>query len=246
MKKHLKILLLGDSLSALNQIVSELKKSDLFFTPQFVNTKADFERLLGDFYPAIIIADLNFTELSPLEALNIAKNNSSQNSFIVLSESLADGYTETCIKAGADDYILKKDLPLLSIAIKSIIDRKIITNIVSESQKPKENSLIKMYNDSNYAVSVMRLSDGKIVYINDKFAELFGYIDDEIFEGTSIEINIWAVIDDRRKLIEKIKTNKILNNYELKLRTNSGTIKDFQAKIELYGQKLFDWSKHEQ
>ncbi len=234
MKKHLKILILGDDLSAQNQIVLELKKSELFFTPQYVNSKNDYLRFLKEYSPVVILADVNFIGLSPLEALKFSQENSAENSLIVLSDSLADGYTETCIKAGADDYLLKKDLPLLSIAINSVLDRKKSQNATITATKSFENSLVTMFNENPFPVSVMRLSDGKIVYINDKFAELFGYIEDEIFEGTSIEIDIWAVADDRKRLIDRIKSEKILDNYELKFRTSSGTIKDFLAKIELF------------
>ena len=234
MKKHLKILILGDDLSAQNQIVLELKKSELFFTPQYVNSKNDYLRFLKEYSPVVILADVNFIGLSPLEALKFSQENSAENSLIVLSDSLSDGYIESCIKAGADDYLLKKDLPLLSMAINSVLDRKKLQNATITATKSFENSLVTMFNENPFPVSVMRLSDGKIVYINDKFAELFGYIEDEIFEGTSIEINIWAIAEDRKRLIDRIKSEKILDNYELKFRTSSGTIKDFLAKIELF------------
>jgi PAS domain S-box-containing protein len=61
---------------------------------------------------------------------------------------------------------------------------------------------------------ITRLSDGMFVSVNKGFTEITGYAEAEVIGKTSLEINIWKHPEDRIKVVERLKAEGEVRNFE--------------------------------
>jgi len=150
MGKHLKILMLEDSESDAELIQRELKKQNINFTAEVVDTKNDFENAIKDFNPDVILSDHSLPSFNSIDALFIVKENEINIPFILVTGTVSDEFAVRCIKEGASDYILKGNLTRLPSAIlialktkRAELEKEKITQQLIETNKE-----LKILNES--------------------------------------------------------------------------------------------------
>lgn len=85
-----------------------------------------------------------------------------------------------------------------------------------------EEKFRKAFMTSPDAILITSLSDNRVVSANDGFLQITGYARQEV-EGRKVaELLIWANIDDRLRLIEKMKAEGSITNAEARFRRKNG------------------------
>ncbi len=79
------------------------------------------------------------------------------------------------------------------------------------------------------AVGFSRLEDGKYVFVNAAFARITGYGPEAALGKTSVEMNLWANPDDRKRLLEELTSHGDVENFETRLRHRDGSIRTVLA-----------------
>jgi PAS domain S-box-containing protein len=133
----------------------------------------------------------------------------------------------------------KKGNPHLFLGVtRDITEHKKLENAL----KLSEEKFSKAFLNSPFAVTLTCLSDGKIVEANDSAVSLFGYARDEIIGKSTLELNIWTKLEERRKFIQELTSKGTIYNQELSLRKRDGTISCVlisASLIEIQGEKHF-------
>ena len=80
------------------------------------------------------------------------------------------------------------------------------------------------FNTSTDAININSL-DGRFVDINDGFMRLTGFTREDVIGKSSLEIDLWAIPEDREKLIRGLKENKYVENLESTFRCKDGSLK---------------------
>jgi PAS domain S-box-containing protein len=62
------------------------------------------------------------------------------------------------------------------------------------------------------------------VSINEGFTKITGYTEQDVLGKTSLELNIWHDVDDRKMMVEELKSSGEVNNMEARFLSKSGTI----------------------
>jgi PAS domain S-box-containing protein len=73
-------------------------------------------------------------------------------------------------------------------------------------------------------ITILRLSDAKVVEANDAFVRWFGLDRDRIVGHDSRELDIWLSLDDREKFFDELRRNGSLRDVECRLRSHRGTV----------------------
>jgi len=123
MPKDLKIVVLEKDPSKVLRIEKVLLENSLSFTLTAISSKEKLSSVLEVFSPDIILFDDQFSELSSMEALFIARSKYQDVPFIIITDYLFESRALECIQAGADDYVLKDSLARLPLAIKNVHKR---------------------------------------------------------------------------------------------------------------------------
>ncbi len=150
--------------------------------------------------------------------------------------------TVDCSPGGVE---LKKILPLLDLIGQSLVTR--LENIIlledihalnqsleqkvevrTQSLKESEEKFRLAFSTSPDSININRLKDGLYIDVNDGFTKITGYTRDKTVGKTSKEINIWADLRDRQKLVEKLKKSEGVNSLQAKFRMKDGRIIDGQ------------------
>ncbi|MCK9209709.1 MAG: response regulator [Ignavibacteriaceae bacterium] len=178
MEKELKILMLEDVPEDAEIIEWELKHSGLSFTAKRVETESDFLDALSKFSPDLILADYLLPSFNALFALSDKKCIAPNIPFIVVTGSVSEDIAVECMKAGAEDYILKTNLKRLGPAVSSALKN----SEMMKEKKLAERKILQLLRAVEQSPTAKIITDveGNIEYVNPKFVELSGYSAEEV------------------------------------------------------------------
>jgi PAS domain S-box-containing protein len=104
------------------------------------------------------------------------------------------------------------------VAGRDITERK----QTQEALEQSEERFARAFYDAPVAVSISRLSDGKLIEVNDRFVELYGYERSEMIGHTSIEFGLYGNNEEREKSTKMFTENGFLRDVERNRRSKSG------------------------
>ncbi|MFH0782245.1 MAG: PAS domain S-box protein [Pseudomonadota bacterium] len=105
-------------------------------------------------------------------------------------------------------------------AARDITKRKKIEDALRES----EDRFRLTFNFSPDAVSINRLEDGLYVAVNEGFARITGYSQDDVAGKTSLELDIWENPADRARLVQGLREKGYYENLEARFRRKDGSL----------------------
>ncbi len=103
---------------------------------------------------------------------------------------------------------------------RDITERKTAEKALKES----EEKYRKTFYISPDAVNIIRLEDGMRVSINSHFTKVMGYTESDIIGKTTRELDILVNPEDRKRLVEGLKKDGIVENLEAQFRKKNGEI----------------------
>lgn len=124
MHKELKILMLEDQEDDAWLIARVLQKERIVFTSMRVDTREEFSLALDNFRPDVILSDHSLPQFNSIEALDICHKKKIDIPFLLVTGAVSEEFAVSCLKKGADDYVLKSNLTRLALAIKHAIRQR--------------------------------------------------------------------------------------------------------------------------
>ncbi len=124
MKVPLKILILENKEDDSQQVQLILKKRKISFTMHRVHGKDEYIQGLKDFKPDIILSNHMLPQFNAMEALHICQRIGITIPFILVTDAVSEEFAVTCLKNGADNYVLKGNLSRLPSAIANALQQK--------------------------------------------------------------------------------------------------------------------------
>lgn len=114
------------------------------------------------------------------------------------------------------------------------VRKKVEAELLQAREKIEENEhkFKAAFYTSPDSININKLN-GEYVDINEGFTKLTGFTREDVIGKLSSEIRIWAVPEDREKLISGLKSHGIVENLESLFRTKSGELRPalMSAKI---------------
>jgi len=124
MNEHLKILIIEDVEEDVELVRRELSKEKLSFTLYQVDKKDEYLSGLVDVKPNVILSDHSLPQFNSVEALEISKRIGLNVPFILVTGTVSEEFAVSCLKNGADNYVLKGNLSRLPSAIINALQQK--------------------------------------------------------------------------------------------------------------------------
>lgn len=175
-KKLLKILFVEDLPSDAELAIIELRKAGLNFEDMRVDARDEFIKALKEFSPDIVISDYMMPGYNGLKALGDAREYNPELPFILYTGSMNEEIAVECLKAGADDYIIKEHPARLPFAINEALDIRL-----REKEKRAGELLLKENEEKLQSIfSAAPVGIGLVVNrafmeVNDTFCTMTGY-----------------------------------------------------------------------
>ena len=173
MENVLKVLIVEDVATDAELIERELKKAGFKPVARIVETREVYIQAIAEFEPDIIFSDYNLPSFNGMQALLIRQEKLPNIPFILVTGANNEEIAVDCMRAGADDYILKENLTRLGQACKAAINKKAIVRANLEAME--KLSVLSRAVEQNPALIMITSLNGDIEYVNPKFCEVTGY-----------------------------------------------------------------------
>jgi len=129
-----------------------------------------------------------------------------------------------------------QDQALMILVLRDVTERK----RAERDLRASEEKFARAFASSPDSISISRLTDGRLIEINEGSIRLFGYSREESLGRTSTELGLWVRPEDRDSMREKLLATGRLRDHEASMRRKDGTCFDalFSAEIiEFSGQR---------
>jgi PAS domain S-box-containing protein len=172
----LRILFIEDLTSDVDLAVLELRKERLKFEHTTVCTRVDLIKALKKFKPDLIISDYMMPSFNGLQALKEVKAFNPEIPFILCTGSINEETAVECIKAGAEDYVIKEHMTRLPFAVKEVLEQhriqsgKMAAELLLKENKEKLQSIFSVA-----PVGIGLILDRIFIEVNDTFCKMTGY-----------------------------------------------------------------------
>jgi signal transduction histidine kinase len=123
-EKILKILMLEDLQDDVGLIERTLRKEGMTFMSKRVDSQEEFSDCLIHFQPDVILSDHALPQFNSLEALKICRKQAVNVPFILVTGTVSEEFAVSCLKQGADDYVLKSNMVRLPSAIHNALKQR--------------------------------------------------------------------------------------------------------------------------
>lgn len=123
-EKILKILMLEDLQDDVGLIERTLRKEGMSFSSKRVDSQEEFSSCLEHFQPDVILSDHALPQFNSLEALKICRKQAVNVPFILVTGTVSEEFAVSCLKQGADDYVLKSNMVRLPSAIQNALKQR--------------------------------------------------------------------------------------------------------------------------
>jgi signal transduction histidine kinase/ActR/RegA family two-component response regulator len=179
--QQLRILINEDSPADADLLEYAIRKSGVNFVSTRVETREAFLGALREFIPDVIISDYRLPAFDGMQALELAKEHVPFTPFIIATAALNEEIAVECLKAGADDYLLKDRMIRIGPAIEAALAKKMA---LLEKQRA-EQRLISSEQE-------FRAGEEKYRQLSEEFNTLLDVIPDSILlQSPGLEI-VWA------------------------------------------------------
>ena len=244
MISHINVLFVEDVHNDAELAVRELKKGELSFDYKRVGTKNEFTLALNDFRPDIIISDYIMPSYSGLEALKDAREFDPFLPFILFTGSVNEEIAVQCMKAGANDYVLKEYPARLPYAVEEAIEKKAVKAAGAKAVQALKDSEVYFRSLIEHLSDYLLLvnSDGVIKFSSPSFNELIGYTPEEVIGENAFKFIYPADVDYIKSELKAFLANpEILREVNIQAVNKNGKSVFLRGKAQnLLNNSLFN------
>jgi len=121
----------------------------------------------------------------------------------------------------------------LTFALVLMVNRRLHTALeqditlrkrTEEALKTSEEKFSTAFQNHPDAIVISSIKDGKIMEANESFFRISGYAKVETIGKTTIELNLWGKLRDRKQFVKQLQKSGRVVNFETKFRRKSGEL----------------------
>ena len=98
--------------------------------------------------------------------------------------------------------------------------------------KASQEKFAKAFHSSPDAITITERDSGRFIEVNEGFCRLTGYQSDEVIGRSSYELNVWADLQERDKLLDKITRGERIHHLDMHGRHRDGSSRLVEVSVE--------------
>ncbi len=138
------LLLIEDSRQDAELVLETLRDGGFDPICRQVDTREAYLRELNASSPDLILSDFSLPQFDGKSALQLLKASGLEIPFIIVSGCIGEDMAVECMKAGAEDYLLKDRLGRLPHAVSQALDRK---RLLEEKRQAEQRLFLETFHD---------------------------------------------------------------------------------------------------
>lgn len=229
--KGIRILFVEDVDEDMELALRKIRKDGLVCTAMRVDTEAEFRQALIEYHPDIVIADYTMPVFDGLRAYEICHESNPFMPFIILTGSINEETAVACMKAGANDYVLKDNMNRLSLAIQEAIERKRLEKQAKLQELKLRQSEERYRSIFTESTAIMMIIDpeeeGQIMDVNNAAVEFYSWPKEVLLTKKILDINCLSPDEVNARMAEAKEKQR--NYFHFRHRTASG--KEIEVEV---------------
>ncbi len=203
----------------------EARKTFQNVSLKIVDSEEGFIRALKEFKPDIVLSDYNMPGFNGLEALKITVAIAPTTPVIIVTGSVNEETAVECMRAGANNYVLKEQLRRLGPALQHALEEKQTKEAHLKAQQDliESEQRYRLLFDLSPIGVILQNENGFIINVNDHICEMLNYLSHEMIGQHISLIAVDSTPEDISKNIVDILSGERLK-HELKTRKKEGEI----------------------
>ena len=141
---QLKLLLIEDNPPDAELLARRLRREELNFSIQRVETEAGFLSALSESPPDLIVSDFSMPQFSGMRALELANAHTPETPFIFVSGTIGEERAIDALRRGATDYVLKTNLARLAPAVRRALEEAAIKAKARKTEAERREQEIRL------------------------------------------------------------------------------------------------------
>lgn len=202
MEETIKVLFAEDEALDFELAKKIIQADGILIETVLVENAKDFERELNAFRPNLVIADYAMPQFNGMEALKLARAYDPIIPLIIFTGSKNEEIAVSCMRNGANDYIIKENMKRLPLAIREIMARNKVErqNIQSLQKLQKSEEKYRMIAENTTDVIFLLDLNLRFQYVSPAIEKLVGYTVAE-----TMKQEVWDILTpDSEKLVKKV------------------------------------------
>jgi PAS domain S-box-containing protein len=190
MDHQLRILIVENVAADAELMERELRKAAVSFVSTRVDTELQFRTALREFGPDLILSAYSLPQFDAMKALKIRRELDPSVPLIVVARPANAELAAGCIKAGADDYLLKDRLTRLASAVRNTLEKKRARaeqQRAEQKLKESEERFRALIENSSDGIALIS-KDATILYTSASTRRLLGYSAEELVGRDALEL----------------------------------------------------------
>lgn len=228
---RLKILFVEDMPADAEMAQRELDRNGILFDALCVDNQEALQATLAALNPDIVISDYSMPLFNGMEAMAVTKSYDPFMPFIILTGSMNEEIAVGCIKAGANDYVLKEHLSRLPFSVKEAIAARKTRQHLLDQQKElssSEERYRSLFQYSNAILLIIDPDSSTITDANNTAVEFYGWPRQELIGKCMSEIN--TLPPGRIKEQIRMALHMKKNHFQFRHRRSGGRITDIETQ----------------
>jgi len=214
-----------------------------------VENEADFRKEIIDFNPDLIISDYSMPAFDGMTALKIKIQINNTIPFIILTGSMNEETAVACMKAGADDYVIKENLHRLVPAIELAFQKHANVQAIEAAKNALKESELRfksIFKDNLAVMLVIDPDNHNIVDANQAAENYYGWGLEQLLQKKLDDINAFPSADITSAIGNTREQKQV--QFEFKHKKGDGSICDveiFPSKIEIFNKEYIHLIVHD-
>lgn len=138
---------------------------------------------------------------------------------LLLRPNVSSDYFRSGVSEAVFLILLQMLFVLLTYALSLMVNLRLLVTIQVQEEK-----FSKAFHSSPYGMLLTRVADGKVIEANPVFAKISGYSLKEILGKTTVELNVWARIEDRTAMVDELKAHGTVKETERMFKRKTGEL----------------------
>jgi len=244
MKSDLNLLVIEDVEADFILLERCLKQGGLDPVSVWVKKTEDLNSALDNYDFDAVLLDYNVPGINFRDSLRTIQSRLPDLPLILVSGSIGEEEAVELLKAGIWDFVLKDNMIRLVPSIKRSLaeaDERKARLSAEKSLRESESRFSTVFCRSPIGIAITHPDNGSIVDMNDAMLQMIAYNKMDVIGRNTLDLNIWRNPEDRTRMLDLLRINGRVENFEAAYRKKTGEICDLKVDaemIELSGSSL--------